>query len=106
MRVKLIVPCKGPNKRYDWSKPANQQTHGGPEVDVPIGTVLDHPRAWIFMKNGQAEPEDDEARAWWESYTGRVAARQAAVADIVAAQKAAADKFDDEGDEDDDAAED
>lgn len=101
MRVKLIVPCKGPNPRYDWTRTQAENMHP-PEVDVPIGHVLDGPRVWIFMKNGQAEPEDDEAREWWEKHVGRMAQHQAAVAALRDEQAAKAAEFDDEGDDDDD----
>jgi len=97
--VKLLSDCAGPNPRYDWSKPANMQSEK-PERMVPAGTVIDHPRAYLFMRNGQAEPEDDEAKDWWEKFTGRQLQREHAVAAIRAEQERRAAELADDEDED------
>lgn len=105
MRVKLISDQWGPNPHYDDTKREYEQPHKKQRI-VPAGTVLDGPLVYLFMKNGQAVAEDDEARDWWDNYTGRVAARQEAAAALLAKQAADAAKFDDQGEEDDDSAED
>jgi hypothetical protein len=101
MRVKLIKDCLGPNPNYDWTKTQEQQPHTPCQIPVAAGKVLDGKRAYIHIVNGLAEPEDDEARDWAEAHGLRVAAREAAVAEIREAQRKAAFADDEPEGEDD-----
>jgi hypothetical protein len=37
-------------------------SYGDGEVFLPAGTVIDHKDAWILVRNGHAEPVDQEAK--------------------------------------------
>jgi hypothetical protein len=99
MRAKLIKDCWGPNPKYDWSKRQQDQPNVPCQIVKPAGTVLDDPKAYIHIVDGIAEPEDDEARQWAEEHGLRVAAREAAVAEIREAQRLAAFEGEEEDDE-------
>ena len=101
MRAKLTQDCWGPNPKYDWTKRQDQQPDVPFQIVRKAGTVIDHPKAYIHITDGIAEPEDDDAREWAEKHGLRVAAREAAVAEIREAQRKAAFEDDDEEGEDD-----
>lgn len=98
MRAKLNQDCWGPNPKYDWTKRQDQQPHVPFQIVKKAGTVIDHPKAYIHIADGIADPEDDEAREWAVQHGLRVAAREEALAEIREAQRKAA--MEDEGGDD------
>jgi hypothetical protein len=42
----------------------------------PVGTVIEHPEAWIRCEVGDCEPVDDEAKALFEDFQHRVRVRR------------------------------
>lgn len=39
-----------------------QDTHESERVELPAGTIIDHPEVWKLVQWGTAEPADDECR--------------------------------------------
>lgn len=61
--------CKGPNPKFNRRKPVDRKTNW-PEVDVPVGTVIDHPDCHYltYGDDPNAEPHDDECKAAHDDY--------------------------------------
>lgn len=60
MQVRLLQDCRGPNPDYDYSL-APEDQDAPREIELPAGTLIDHPDAHYLMRKGLAEPVDDEA---------------------------------------------
>jgi hypothetical protein len=50
MKARLVYSAKA-SSRHDQAG-----------EELPAGTVIDHPQAYILVRNGHAEPADDECR--------------------------------------------
>ena len=99
MRVKLRQDMLGPNPRYDWTKPQFEQAETY-QVVKPAGSIIDGENAWIFMKNGEADPADEEAHAWWDKREADREARELATAEVRRVQMALAADDESEGEDD------
>lgn len=84
MRARLIRECDGPNPLFDPRKPVSPSNRR--DIMLPIGTILDDPKAWIHCcpdhyKVVRAEPADEECEQI-------VAEKYAKFASILAARRA------------------
>lgn len=62
MKCKLYENEFGHSKNLSPEAAAAHINAGGlpHHAPLPAGTIIDHPDCWILVKNGQAEPADDE----------------------------------------------
>lgn len=90
MKCKLIVDSRGPNLFYNKNEAVEAKRLGeiyahSPEVDVPAGTLIEHPQAWIHTLPGNlnrpasAVPADDACR---EMYLAKMRERPAKIATL------------------------
>ena len=99
MRVKLRQDMLGPHPGYDYTKPLHENAVPF-QIIKPAGTVLDGANTYVFMRNGEATPADEEAHAWWDKHVAAKAARELALSEIRKVQLALADAGDDDSDSD------
>ena len=60
MKCRYVIDVEEPRKQF-WDDERIVIRENGQHV-WPVGTVEDHPRAYRLVRNGVAEPADDECR--------------------------------------------
>lgn len=67
MKAKLIIDLTGPNPEYNRDLAATCALEGKPygvphSIPKPAGTVIDHPKCYLLVRQGVAVPADDECK--------------------------------------------